>query len=146
MGMLGMRQVDLVVDGETTMLTPVDGTAEAWRLQLERERPAISRLIGAVSWTVLVVALIYEVPQLIALIGGVVGADYEPPFMLPGVPTSCSASPRSRPPWSELCDSRAIAGSARRCPPGDPQPVRAVDPRCGSSRIRVEVRWARSQD
>ena len=77
MGLLGMRQVDLVVEGETTMLTPVDGTAEAWRLRLERERPALSRLVGAVSWTVLVVALVCEVPQLIALIGG------DPPFMLP---------------------------------------------------------------
>ncbi len=85
MSVLGMRQVDLVVDGETTMLTPVGGTAEAWRLQLERERPGFSRLIGAISWTVLAVALIYEVPQLIALISGVVGADYEPPFTLPGV-------------------------------------------------------------
>ena len=84
MGLLGMRQVDLVVEGKTTVLTPVDGTAEGWRLGLERERPGLSRLIGAVSWMVLVVALIYEVPQLIALIGGAVGADFEPPVTLPG--------------------------------------------------------------
>jgi hypothetical protein len=84
MGLLGMRQVDLVVDGEATMLTPVDGTAEAWRLRLARERPDASRLIGAVSWLVLVVALIYEIPQLIALIAGAVGADFESPVTLPG--------------------------------------------------------------
>ena len=30
------------------------------------------------------VALVCEVPQLIALIGGAMGADVEPPFMLPG--------------------------------------------------------------
>jgi hypothetical protein len=84
MGILGMRQVDLDVEGETTMLTPVDGTAEAWRLQLERERPGVSRLIGAISWTVLAVALVYEVPQLIALIGGAIGADFQPPITLPG--------------------------------------------------------------
>jgi hypothetical protein len=84
MSLLGMRQVDLVVDGETTMLTPVDGTAEAWRLQLERERPGASRLIGAISWAVLVVALVYEVPQLIALIAKPIGADFEAPFTLPG--------------------------------------------------------------
>jgi hypothetical protein len=84
MSILGMRQADLVVDGETTMLTPVDGTAEAWRLQLERERPGVSRLIGAISWIVLAVALIYEAPQLIALIGKAVGADFEPPVTLPG--------------------------------------------------------------
>ena len=84
MSLLGMRRIDLVVEGEPTMLTPVEGTAEGWRLQLARERPDLSRLIGAISWIVLVIALVYEVPQLIALIGGVVGADYEPPVMLPG--------------------------------------------------------------
>jgi hypothetical protein len=84
MGLLGMRQVELVVDGEATTLTPVDGTAEAWRLRLARERPELSRLVGAISWAVLVVALVYEVPQLIALIGDLVGADFEPPFTLPG--------------------------------------------------------------
>ena len=84
MSLLGMQRVDLVVDGEATMLTPVEGTAEAWRLQLERERPGVSRLIGAISWTVLAVALVYEVPQLIALIGRVIGADFEPPVTLPG--------------------------------------------------------------
>jgi hypothetical protein len=84
MGLLGMRQVDLVVAGEKTMLTPVDGTAEGWRLRLARERPETSRLIGAISWAVLVVALIYELPQLVALIGGAVGADFESPITLPG--------------------------------------------------------------
>jgi hypothetical protein len=84
MGLLGMRQVDLVVDGEATMLTPVDGTAEAWRLRLARERPETSRLIGAVSWAVLVVALLYEVPQLVAWIGGALGADFDPPVTVPG--------------------------------------------------------------
>ena len=85
MGLLGMRQVELVVKGEKTVLTPVNGTAEAWRLQLARERPETSRLVGAISWAVLLVALIYEVPQLIALIGNALGADFEPPFTLPGV-------------------------------------------------------------
>ncbi len=84
MGLLGMRQVDLVVEGERTMLTPVAGTAEAWRFQLERERSGVSRLIGAISWTVLAFALVYEVPQLIALLGRVIGADFQPPIMLPG--------------------------------------------------------------
>jgi hypothetical protein len=81
--LLGMRQVDLVVDGESTMLTPVEGTAEAWRLELERERPGVSHLIGAISWTVLALALVYEVPQLIALIVRALDADFEAPFTLP---------------------------------------------------------------
>ena len=84
MSLLGMRQIDLVVPGKTTTLTPVDGTAEAWRLQLERERPEVSRLIGVVSWAVLVFALVYEVPQLIALVANAVGADFESPIVLPG--------------------------------------------------------------
>ena len=78
-----MREIDLVVEGERTKLTPVDGTAEAWRLQLEHGRPAVSRLIGAISWTVPAFALVDEVPQLIALIGAM-GADFDPPFTLPG--------------------------------------------------------------
>jgi hypothetical protein len=114
MSVLGMRQVDLVVEGETTVLTPVEGTAEAWRLQLERERPDLSRLIGVISWIVLAVALVYEVPQLIALIGGVIGADFESPVMCRERPTSYSASRRSPLPWSGRCGSRAIAGLARR--------------------------------
>ena len=79
-----MRQADLVVESETTMLMPVAGTAEAWRCQLERERPEVSRLIGAISWTVLAVALVYEVSQLIALIGRVTGADFESPIYAAG--------------------------------------------------------------
>jgi hypothetical protein len=81
---LGMQRVDLVVEDEATMLTPVEGTAEGWRLQLERERPRVSRPMGAIAWTVLAVALVYEVPQLIALIGGAVGVDFEAPITLPG--------------------------------------------------------------
>jgi hypothetical protein len=84
MNLLGMRQVDLLADGDTTMLTPVDGTAEAWRLQLERERPGVSRLIGTISWIVLAVALAYEVPQLVALVSSAMGADFEAPLTLPG--------------------------------------------------------------
>jgi hypothetical protein len=33
---------------------------------------------------VLVVALIYEVPQLMALAGNALGADFQPPLTLPG--------------------------------------------------------------
>jgi hypothetical protein len=54
------------------------------RLKLERERPEVSHLIGAVSWVVLVIALVYEVPQLIALVAKTTGADFDSPFTLPG--------------------------------------------------------------
>ena len=78
MGVLGMRQVGLVADGRTTLLAPVDGTPEAWRLRLERERPGLSRAIGAISWTVLVIALVTGVAELIALTGA------DPPFVVGG--------------------------------------------------------------
>jgi hypothetical protein len=69
MTMLGMRQIDLVVDGETTTLAPVDGTPEAWRLRLGRERPGLSRAIGAISWIVLVIAFVTGLGELVALTG-----------------------------------------------------------------------------
>jgi hypothetical protein len=78
MGVFGMRRIELVADGQTTMLAPVDGTAEAWRLGLERDRPGLSRAIGAISWTVLVIGLITGLGELMALAG------IEPPFALPG--------------------------------------------------------------
>ena len=112
MSLLGMRRVDLVVDDETTVLTPVGGTAEAWRLQLERDRPELSRLIGAVSWTVLVAALIYEVPHCSPWPATRWAPTSTPRSCCQGSPTSCSASPRSPQPWSEHSASRAIAGSA----------------------------------
>ena len=78
MGVLGMRQIDLVVDGQTTLLAPVDGTPEAWRLRLEREHPGLSRVIGAISWVVLVIALVTGVAELISLTGA------EPPLVIGG--------------------------------------------------------------
>jgi hypothetical protein len=83
MSLFGMKRVELVVDDRTTELVPVDGTAEGWRLGLERERPGLSRSVGVISWMVLVVALVYEVPQLIALVGNALGADVDPPVTLP---------------------------------------------------------------
>jgi hypothetical protein len=69
MGMFGMRRIDLVVDGEPTVMTPVDGTLEAWRLRLHRDRPQLSHAIGAISWTVLVIALLAGIGELLALAG-----------------------------------------------------------------------------
>jgi len=60
MGVFGMRSAHLLADGNRTMLTPVHGTAEAWRLGLEQDRPALSRAVGIVSWAVLVLALVID--------------------------------------------------------------------------------------
>ena len=69
MSMLGMRRVDLVDDGSSTTLTPVDGTLEAWRCRFDRERPELSRAVGALSWIVLVVAFPFGIGELLALAG-----------------------------------------------------------------------------
>ena len=114
MSLLGMRRIDLIVEGEPTILTPVEGTAEGWRLQLARERPDLSRLIGAISWIVLVIALVYEVPQLIALSVVWWVPTTNPRSCCRERQTSYSESRRLPLPWSERCDSRAIAGLVKK--------------------------------
>jgi hypothetical protein len=69
MGLFGMRRIELVADGASTVLTPVEGTPEAWRLGFEREHPELSRAIGAVSWVVLVIALVTGIGELLGLAG-----------------------------------------------------------------------------
>lgn len=62
----GLRRAHLVgADGTTRMLEPAPGTGERWRADLDRERPGLSRLISVLSWTVLAVALLVELPQLV---------------------------------------------------------------------------------
>ena len=67
MSLPGMREIDLVADDTARTLVPVDGTPEAWRLRLEREHPQLSRAIGAISWIVLVIALVAGIGQLASL-------------------------------------------------------------------------------
>ncbi len=69
MGAFGMRKIELVEGPVSTTLTPVEGTAEAWRLGLARERPELSRAIGATSFVVLVIAAVFGVIELIELAG-----------------------------------------------------------------------------
>ena len=68
-----MRRIELVAGTATTMLEPVEGTLEAWRLGLARERPGLSTVIGAVSWTVLVIALVTGIGELLGLAGFEIG-------------------------------------------------------------------------
>lgn len=71
---LGLRRAHLVrAEGTETPLTPAPGTAERWRADLERDRPALSRRLAATSWAVLTVALLLQVPQLLELGAGVTG-------------------------------------------------------------------------
>lgn len=85
MGTYGMRYVR-VVDAVGTVhdVPPLPGTAEAWRDRMDRERPTASRAVGVTAWVVLAVALVTQVPQLLALASEITG--WTPPFVpdLPG--------------------------------------------------------------
>ncbi|WP_083260095.1 hypothetical protein [Cellulosimicrobium cellulans] len=75
----GMRYVRLVDGDGVRDLDPLPGTAEAWRDRLHADHPGASRALGAVSWTVLVVALLTQVPQLLGVLSGFTGWD--PPVL-----------------------------------------------------------------
>src|SRR5690625_5336986 len=77
MSTYGLRRAHVVLpDGTERRLDPAPGTAERWRADLERDHPTASRRLAYVSWTVLVVALVLQVPQLLAL-GSVLTGWYE---------------------------------------------------------------------
>ncbi len=65
MALYGMKRAHLVASGRARALLPLPGTAEALRLAFDREHPVASRVIAAVSWAVLVVALVTQIPNLL---------------------------------------------------------------------------------
>jgi hypothetical protein len=83
MGLLGMRRLRLLEAGGEARLRPAPGTAEAHRAAFERRHPSASRLLGALAWVVLVLALLIEIPELIRLLGDLVGFEFDPPIQLP---------------------------------------------------------------
>ena len=83
MALYGMKRAELAVDGAApAKLVPLAGTAEAKRMAFDRERPALSTLIAALSWIVLAIAAITQVPNMLNGIGRVVGFSV-PAFALP---------------------------------------------------------------
>lgn len=52
-------------DEEWRDLAPRRGTGEAWRARIDRDHPAASRSVAALSWTVLAVAALTQVPALL---------------------------------------------------------------------------------
>ena len=71
---LGLKRAHLVTaEDEQRMLEPAPGTGERWRADLDRDRPGVSRLIALLSWTVLVIAALVELPQLVEQIAGWTG-------------------------------------------------------------------------
>jgi hypothetical protein len=62
----GLRRCHYVTpDGRERQLVPDPASAEGRRARLDRERPGLSRGIGALTWVVLAVALVLGVPQLV---------------------------------------------------------------------------------
>ncbi|QJW36745.1 hypothetical protein [Cellulosimicrobium protaetiae] len=63
----GLKRCHYVPDdgGPERQLAPDPASAEGRRARLERDHPGASRGLGAVSWTVLVVALVLGVPQIV---------------------------------------------------------------------------------
>jgi hypothetical protein len=83
MGLLGMRELRLEEYGRELPLSPAAGTLEARRAGFERAYPTASRLLGGLAWLILAIALVVEIPALIALAADAVGADFDPPIDLP---------------------------------------------------------------
>ncbi|MFB7796973.1 hypothetical protein [Isoptericola sp. NPDC056134] len=68
----GLRRCHYVTpDGRERQLAPDPASAEGRRARLERDRPGLSRGIGAVAWVVLAVALVLGVPQIVEQISQV---------------------------------------------------------------------------
>ena len=60
----GMRRAHLVAaDKREQQLTPVPGTSERWRADLERRRPGVSRAISVTSLLVLLSVIVLQLPQ-----------------------------------------------------------------------------------
>ncbi len=68
---LGMKYVHMRVDGvpDPIPLQPSRGTPEAWRARLGREHPDLSRAVGLVSFAVLLIVFVIELPGLVNLVG-----------------------------------------------------------------------------
>lgn len=87
--MYGVRQADyLAHDGTVQQLTPDMSSAEGRRAHLDQTRPALSRLLGLASATVLLVSLVLGVPQLLESVTSIppvaesIGT-FASPFLLP---------------------------------------------------------------
>ncbi|MEE6282782.1 hypothetical protein [Georgenia sunbinii] len=87
MSTFGLRRAHLVLpDGTERPLVPARGTGERWRADLDRDHPTISRRLGAASTAVLVIALVLQLPQLVAAVAELTGwFTFVAPVTLPGV-------------------------------------------------------------
>ncbi|MCI9207798.1 hypothetical protein [Adlercreutzia caecimuris] len=84
MALYGMKRAHLVDSGRARALLPLPGTAETLRLAFDREHPVASRVIAAVSWAVLAVALVTQIPNLLnSLVNGAAWLGFPVGFSAP---------------------------------------------------------------
>lgn len=80
----GMKLARLTSPSGTQQLQPIAGTAEAWRLRFHRQHRGWSRLLGALSWSILAGSLLLELPQLVeAIAEGTGWFTFASPVALP---------------------------------------------------------------
>jgi len=84
---VGMKYVRLRhgESGDITPLSPVDGTAEAWRARVGRAYPGASRVVDKASLVVVLAVLVIELPQLINLLGNMASLVGLPTFEVPAL-------------------------------------------------------------
>lgn len=80
----GMKLARLTSPDGIQQLQPIPGTAEAWRLRFHRQHRVWSRALGAISWAILVVSLLLELPQLVEAVADSTGwFTFTSPIALP---------------------------------------------------------------
>ena len=88
MALYGMKRIHLVDgrSGDATMLRPLAGTGESLRMSFEKRHPLASRLIAILSWMILSVTLVTQVPNLVNSLAN--GTELlRLPLTLPHIPT-----------------------------------------------------------
>lgn len=60
----GLKRAHLVLPTHDEQLRPARGTAERWRADLHRDRPGTSTALAALSFAILLLAAVLELPQL----------------------------------------------------------------------------------
>lgn len=88
MALYGMKRARLVdeIAGSEIALTPLEGTAEDKRLRFEKRYPLTSKVVAVAAWTILFVALVAQIPNLLNSLSNLVDM-MSLPVPLPKVPT-----------------------------------------------------------
>lgn len=88
MALYGMKRARLVdeIAGSEIALTPLEGTAEDKRLRFEKRYPLTSKVVAVAAWTILFVALVTQIPNLLNSLSNLVDM-MSLPVPLPKVPT-----------------------------------------------------------